>query len=130
MITRLYHWSPAERYHAIRDGGLKPNSDNTVASSKLHYLCTGLMPDQAWMLSGAMDWCAEIDHWDLWVIAVAPQDELHVRPFYGSMIEEIKIRNPIPPDRLWWAGRRDTAGVPSGELVFADPDIITDSETQ
>ncbi len=126
MITRLFHWSPADRYRDIIDKGLKPGSDNTVASGKLHYLCASTLPDQAWLLSGATDWCADIDLWDLWVIAVAPTDELHVRPFFGTVIEEIKIRNPIPADRLWWAGRRDNAGVPTSELPYADPDILTD----
>lgn len=113
MITTLFHWSPAERYASVRRHGLLPDQRATVASSSLHYICASPDPQRAWLLSGAADWCQEIEQWDLWMLTVVDTDELHVRPFFGRWVEEIKLRNPIPPERLWWCGRRDIACIPA-----------------
>lgn len=119
VTSRLYHWSPSDRYESIRQHGLKPNQDQTVASGKLHYICASADPQRAWILSGATHWCTEIEQWDLWVIDVATSDEIHVRPYFGRYPEEFKIRNPVGADRLWWAGRRDIACVPTSTLERA-----------
>lgn len=113
-ITPLYHWSPADRYESIRRDGLRPNSRPTVASSELHYICLGADPQTAWSISGATEWCSEIEKWDLWIVHIGPHDDVYVRPMYGPKIEEVKIRGMIPPDRMWWVGRREDHGVPSG----------------
>jgi hypothetical protein len=116
MIGPLFHWSPADRFESIRLNGLRPGQPPTVASGSLHYICASPDPRAAWVISGAVEWCAEVEHWDLWLIHLQKSDELHVRPFFGTQIEEIKIRNPISADRLWWVGRRDIASIP-GELL-------------
>lgn len=112
MIDALYHWSPSTRYESIRQYGLKPGSESVVASDRLHYLCVGVDPARAWTLSGGIEWCAEIEQWDLWSFRPNSTDELYVRPFFGRQIEEIKLRNPVSAERLWWVGRRDVTGVP------------------
>ncbi len=116
MTHVLYHWSPSDRYGLIRLHGLRPNQANTVASGSLHYVCASPDPHRAWLLSAATEWCNEIDEWDLWSIRVADTDEIHVRPYFGIRAEEFKLRNPIPADRLWWVGRRNTACVPAETL--------------
>ncbi len=121
MISALYHWSPAERWKDINAHGLQPFSRNTVASGSLHYLCSSPDPAEAWMLSGATEWCSEVEQWDLWQIRLAPGDEVHVRPFFGDHIQEVKIHNAIPADRLWWIGRRDISCVPADQLSKAAP---------
>lgn len=117
IVGPLYHWSPADRFTAIRENGLRPSQEPTVASGPLHYICVSTSPIAAWTLSAATDWCQEIESWDLWIIHCAPSDELHVRPFFGNQMEEIKIRNPIGPDRIWWVGRRDISCVPATALA-------------
>ncbi len=112
-LTPLYHWSPAERYEAIRRDGLRPGQPPTVASGQLTYLCLGTDPRLAWAISGAMDHAQEIaEHWDLWQIHMVDGDELWVRPDFGPVIQEVKLRGCVPPDRMWWIGRRYDLGVP------------------
>lgn len=115
IVTALYHWSPADRYTAIRREGLRPRADTTVSSSPQHHLCFGTSPRRAWALSGAVEWCSDIDQWDLWLFEPTGFDELYFRPAYGGRVEEVNIRGPISPDRLWWAGRRYDLGVPQDE---------------
>lgn len=121
MTAQLYHWSPSDRYDSIRLGGLRPLQEQTVASGRLHYICASPDPRRAWLLSGATEWCNEIDEWDLWSIFVAESDEIHVRPYFGTRAEEFKIRNPVGPERLWWVGRRNTACVPADTLERVTP---------
>jgi len=112
-LTPLYHWSPAERYESIRLHGLRPGSEPTVASTALSYLCLGTDPRLAWAISGAMEYVNEIEHWDLWQVHLTEGDELHVRPDFGPTIHEVNLRGCVPPDRLWWIGRRYDLGVPT-----------------
>lgn len=121
ILTPLYHWSPADRHESIRRHGLRPGSDPTVASGRLPYVCLGADPLTAWSISGATGWCTEIEQWDLWLVHIAPTDDLYVRPMFGPKIEEIKVRGCIPPDRIWWIGRRDDTGVPA-DLREGGPD--------
>lgn len=114
-LSPLYHWSPSERYAAIKRDGLRPGSPSTVAGVDLTYLCLAPDPRLAWSISGAMDFVSEIEDWDLWQVRTAEGDELYVRPDFGPMVYEIKCRTPIPPDRLWWIGRRYDLGVPHTE---------------
>lgn len=102
----LYHWSPAERYESILRGGLVAGSPATVASSSLPKVCLSSNPQDAWRLSGAMDWVSEIDTWDLWQVRLADTDAVFVRAEWGPHIHEIQVGNSIPPDRIWHAGRR------------------------
>lgn len=111
LLTPLYHWAPADRHDAIHREGLRPGSEPTVARTHLQYVCLGADPAMAWKISGAMEWVSEIEVWDLWQARICADDELLVRPTYGPLIEEIKVRGPIPPDRLWWVGRRSDTGV-------------------
>lgn len=106
-LPPLYHWSPADRYGSIRERGLVAGSKATVASAELPMVCAGTDPRSAWSLSAAMDWASEIDEWDLWLIHLGQHDEARVRTDYGPRIIEVKIHNTIPPERLWYVGRRD-----------------------
>lgn len=118
-LTHLFHWAPADRYESISRHGLLTLQEPTVASARLHYACASLSPDRAWMISGALNWCAGIDNWDLWMIHIGPLDQLHLRPQFGPLVEEVMIHNPIPSDRLWWVGRRSTTGTPGEMLEIA-----------
>lgn len=106
ILGPLFHWSPADRQDQILTEGLRPNQSNTVASGPLAHVCLGPDPATAWSLSGGMEW-AEVDVWDLWQVALADTDPVRVRPDFGPRLLEIKVLGPIPPDRLWWCGRRD-----------------------
>ncbi len=112
ILTPLYHWAPANRFEEIRRTGMKIYRSPTVAGSALPYICASPDPQTAWKYSGAMDWVNEISTWDLWLLHLAMTDECWVRPDYGPLVIEIKIKSEIPPDRLWWVGRRQDLGVP------------------
>lgn len=114
-LDPLYHWSPADRYESIRVHGLRSGSDPTVASVAQTHLCMSPDPKAAWRISGAMDYVSEIEYWDLWLVHLAGTDEVYVRPEYGPQIQEVNVRGHIPPDRLWWIGRRYDLGVPGSE---------------
>lgn len=121
ILSPLYHWSPAERYDSIRAHGLRPGSDPTVAGGRMQHLCLGIDPQRAWSLSGAMDYVNEIEYWDLWLVHVIDTDELHVRTDYGPRIVEVNLRGCVPPDRIWWAGRRYDLGVPGLAQATSQP---------
>jgi hypothetical protein len=53
-----------------------------------------------------MEWVSEIDCWDLWQVRIAEGDSICVRPDFGPVIQEIKVYNQIPADRLWHVGER------------------------
>lgn len=107
ILSPLFHWSPAARYSKITTEGLRPNQIHTVASVPLPYVCLGVDPAIAWTLSGAMEW-TEVEVWDLWQVLLAEHDSVQVRPEFGPNMLEVKVHGPIPPDRLWWCGRRTT----------------------
>jgi hypothetical protein len=106
ILPELYHWSPAERFDAIHRDGLVAGSPSAVASGPLETVCLSPDPKRAWQLSGAMDWVSEVDEWDLWLVTLADKDEVMIRAEYGPEIQEIKVRNSIPRERLWYIGRR------------------------
>lgn len=111
ILPALYHWSPTSRREAILRDGLRMDADATVCSGDpighpFRCICLSPSPSAAWSLSGAMEWCQEIEAWDLWQVRLADGDEVHIRPDFGPVIQEIKVRTPIPADRLWWVGER------------------------
>lgn len=108
-LEPLFHWSPATRRDKIRVEGLRPYSPPTVSSGDLAYpyISLGLTPSAAWGLSGDMEWVSEIDIWDLWQVQLPEKAETHIRPVWGSIIEEVKIHSAIPADHIWWVGSRE-----------------------
>lgn len=117
ILPALYHWSPKERRSDIAEHGLRPRSPAVTHSGHSEvapYLCFSPTPSCAWSLSGAMEWTSEVDGWDLWQVAVAEGDSICIRPDFGPIIQEIKIYNAIPTDRLWHVGER---GIPVFEAA-------------
>lgn len=121
LLPALYHWSPAKRYEGINSLGLVAGSKETVASGALQTVCLGTDPQAAWSLSGAMDWCCEVDEWDLWQVRLADTDEVSLRAEFGPHIWEVKVRNSLPRDRLWFVGRRGFSGGELGPAVVTFP---------
>jgi hypothetical protein len=107
ILPALYHWAPRDRRESIRSEGLKPYSPPTVCTGEhvSPYLSLSPDPARAWHLSGAMDW-HECEEWDLWQVRLAEHDDVHIRPDFGPEIQEVKLYNPIPADRLWFVGER------------------------
>lgn len=115
ILPHLYHWSPAERHEQIEREGLRPYSPPTISGGEIEgvryafgYACLSPTPSAAWSLSGAMDWMAgEVETWDLWQVTLDAGDEVHVRPNFGPIVEEIKVYSPIPAERCWWVATRE-----------------------
>lgn len=108
ILDILFHWSPIENRESILQTGLKPYAHPCVHSRNLAYpyICMSPSPSLAWGLSGDMDWVGDIEDWDLWMIRLAEKDDVHVSPNWGAEIAEVRVRNAIPADRLWWVGQR------------------------
>lgn len=115
-LSPLYHWSPADRYQSIREHGLRPAQPSTTAGGPLQYICLAPDPQTAWSISGAMEYLSEIEYWDLWLAHLGDTDEIHIRSEFGPRVYEIRVRGPVPPNQLWWIGRRYDLGVPSEEM--------------
>lgn len=112
LLGALYHWAPADRRAAILLEGLVPGRSPTVTiNGRCRELCLSPTPAGAWTLSGALDWVAEIESWDLWQVELGDRDEVHVLPSWGPHVKEIRVRNTMPPDRVWWVGQRGTSYV-------------------
>jgi hypothetical protein len=110
ILPVLYHWSPVDRRDSIRKEGLVPFSEPTVQSGHLFfpYICLGASASCAWAYSGDMDWVSEIEIWDLWQVVLGENDEVRFRPTYGNRLEEIKVYNTIPADRVWFVATRES----------------------
>lgn len=105
LLSPLYHWSPRDRRDGIRRRGLIPGLAPCLSSERQHMVCLGPTPSAAWSLSGAIR-AAKGDVWDLWQVALGEQDEVHVLPFYGDTLLEVRVANAIRSDRIWWVGER------------------------
>ena len=103
-LSPLFHWSRIEARDAIRREGLRPGS-TSPGGFPLPHVCLAPDPRAAWFLANAERWDTE-QRWDLWQVWLAKQDEIRVRAEYAS-IYEVKVHNPIPPDRLWFCGERE-----------------------
>lgn len=104
-LDALYHWAPAERFARINRRGLRINARPTVGTFRSGYLCLGLSPSAAWGLSADI-FGEPGQEWDLWQVRLFPEDEVHVRPFWGNQLEEIRVHNDLPKSRVWHAGRK------------------------
>lgn len=105
ILPALYHWAPTERRDDIFQLGLVPNRLNTTSSVSLPHICLSTTPSNAWAMSGGTGW-TEIEDWDLWQVRLNENDNVHIRPEFGNIIQEIKVRNVITPDRIWLVGSR------------------------
>jgi hypothetical protein len=107
VLGALYHWSPASRRVEIMRQGLRPFSKATASSELLWpYICLSPTPAAAWGLSGDMEWLSEIEEWDLWMVRLESTDEVHVKANFGPVIKEVRVRNALPADRLWYVATR------------------------
>lgn len=70
------------------------------------HICLSPTPSSAWGLSGDMDWATESEEWDLWQVRLAEGDEVHYRSDFGPVLREVRVKTPIPPDRVWYVATR------------------------
>src|SRR4051794_28120131 len=107
-LGSVFHWSPAARRDAILREGLRVFSSPVTHSGveSYPYLCFSPTPSGAWSLSGDMEWTSDHEEWDLWQVRLSDDDEVHIRAEYGPHICEIRTRNSIPADRVWYVGTR------------------------
>ncbi len=118
-LPALYHWSPTDRRKQIIRRGLVPGSRPTVSTvstvggadesgSGRHMVCLGPDPATAWSYSGGLPWLKGTLSWDLWQVHITDGDEVHVMPFWGRGLMEIRVANRIPKSRLIYLGTRTT----------------------
>ncbi len=103
-IGLLYHWAPADRRAQILREGLRPGRACTVATTRLGYVCLGFSASGAWALSGGT--VDHVDVWDLWQVQLSDADSVTVRPEFGTLMQEVMVRGPIPVGQLWLVGTR------------------------
>jgi hypothetical protein len=106
------------RVDILREGLKVYSEPCTMSSGRWPYICLSPHPSQAWALSvdaynSSRD--EEIEEWDCWQVTVPDNAEVHVRPFWGRRIEEIKLYTSIPADHVWFIGTRDDKMVAIGE---------------
>lgn len=107
QIPPLYHWSSTGRRESILEHGLKPGSMHTIQQPRRKPLaiCLSSSPNLAWSLSGGIFGYLS-PKWDLWQVTLDDADEVHVEPCWGAQIQEVRVANRIPSDRVWWVGER------------------------
>lgn len=105
ILHPLFHWAPSRRRPGIRRSGLRINREPVVSTERCGYLCLSQSASQAWMLSGAAAG-ERGDDWDLWQVTLDHDDEVHVRPFQGNRIQELRVHNDIPRTRVWFVATR------------------------
>lgn len=105
ILHPLFHWSPTARRPAIARHGLRTHSEPVVNTVCGGYICLSQTPSQAWMLSAAAAG-KRGEEWDCWQVSLDTDDEVHVREFFGNRIEELRVHNHIPKDRIWLVGTR------------------------
>ena len=107
-LDPLYHWSPKRNRASILQHGLQVLSPEQTRALPFcaGYLCFSMWPSCAWGLSAAMREDGEDEEWDCWQVWLADTDEVRVMPLHGARVQEVRVHNSIPPDRLWWVGER------------------------
>lgn len=116
----LYHWSPRERRKSINHDGLVPGKrgingpwyplgpdgqeDDTLPEWRQPSISASLDPVTAWSYSHGA-W-RSTGTFDLWLFQLKPTDEVHVLPFWGGRLVELRIHNRIYKARLKWVGER------------------------
>lgn len=67
-----------------------------------------LSPDAAtaWALSGGHRIATPHPEWDLWQVHIDKDDEVHVVPFWGRGLMEVRVANRIPKSRLIYLASR------------------------
>lgn len=121
LLGQMYHWSPSVRRVDILKHGLQVYSEACTHSDgvlRWPYICLSPHPSAAWALSVDMANADRdkdaIEEWDLWQVSVPDGAEVHVRPFWGRRIEEIKVYNSIPADHIFFCGERSEKMVAIG----------------
>lgn len=112
QLPALYHWSPRDRRTSIRRLGLVPGKRPTIGTVRTvtdgrFMVCLAPDPAMAWSLSGGTRWVSA-STWDLWQVHLADSDEVHVLPYFGPRIVEVRVANRIPKRRLVWLAERSS----------------------
>jgi hypothetical protein len=117
-LSQLYHWAPARLRETILREGLRISIPQTLLDERgdpcevvFPWLCCGTTPWAAWNLlpdADAEDGDSRADGrgWDLWSIHVSEDDRLRLRDDFGPKLQEVRVLNSIPADRVWWVARR------------------------
>jgi hypothetical protein len=106
-LEYLYHWSPRSRRSAILLEGLKCGAPPTFCTRKTGYLCFSLNPHTAWELSAGTSGAALLpQEWDLWQATLSDTDQVAIYPCWGGNIQEVRLNNNVPSDRLFLAGTK------------------------
>lgn len=113
----LYHWSPRGRLSSINRLGLVPGmrnlagptyhdpNDKSKGEFRQDGVCFSTDPATAWAYSHET-W-RSTGKFDLWMVILQPEDEVHILPMWGGRIIEVRVKNRIPKRRLIWVGERE-----------------------
>lgn len=116
----VFHWAPTRLHRTISREGLRvytygEPTENPVTGRAVRvgfpYLCFGTSPRTAWNLLPEAereydDDDPKAEGWDLWEVELARGDEIQVRDDWTPKIREVRTRNSITADRIWYVGHR------------------------
>lgn len=122
VSDRLFHWSPSENRVNILREGLRVYSKATVTSGDYRwpYISLSPRPSLAWGLSAEFITQMNgdpIEEWDLWEVQIPEDAEMHVRPFWGWRLEEVKVYSSIPFTHVWFVGERTQLSAIEDEII-------------
>lgn len=127
-LDPLYHWAPSERRRGILQSGLVPyshpvthaaRSEADEARLSFPYICLGPTPSLAWAYGAASrDGLEdEYDGWDLWQVRLHERADVYVLPFWGTEVQEVRVRSAVGADGVWYVATR--RGL-SAEAAYGD----------
>ncbi len=108
QIKTVYHWSPSENRKSIMQDGLQIASPSShEPNGYFSYICLSTTSSGAWNLLPVDPVEYGKDKWDLWEVKLSETDHVNIRGDHVPNINELRVNNTIPPDRVWWVAERN-----------------------
>lgn len=124
ILPDMYHWSPIAARAGIIRHGLKPRTYTAISShpfprgtkaghlltdvvdETIRTVCLSATASTAWRYSGGING-QRGSVWDLWEVRLSSDDdEIHVEPMRGYVLDEVRVANRIPKSRVWHVATR------------------------
>lgn len=100
-----YHWSPRDCRLEIAKNGLAIGCQSRLTDDDYRpaYICLAPTPSRAWGLLGDL---TEVEEWDLWQVALRPDDQGISLRNDGTHVIEVRVHHTVSPADIWLVGSR------------------------